>query len=208
MPTPRIVVLLSGSGSTLQNLINRVAVQQVDLNIVGVLSSSSRAFGLERAKIAVIPTRVILPKPTEQFSVRVFETIREWSPDLVVLGGWMHLLTIPDDFRLKVLNVHPSLLPAFGGKGMYGRHVHEAVLKSGVWVSGCTVHFLDNTYDTGPIVAQATVPVLESDSAETLAERVQEAERETYPAAISRVLAGGWHFDGQRFVSAKAADKI
>jgi phosphoribosylglycinamide formyltransferase-1 len=99
-----------------------------------------------------------------------------------------------------VVNVHPSLLPAFGGKGMYGRHVHEAVLASGARVSGCTVHFADDTYDTGPIIHQSVVPVLDSDTPEALAERVQAAEREAYPEALARLAGSGWRVVGKRLL--------
>jgi phosphoribosylglycinamide formyltransferase 1 len=200
MPTPRLVVLLSGSGSTLQNLIDRCADGRLSASIVGVVSSAEEAFGVERAKRVGIPARVITRRSGEGHSPRVFEVVREWSADWVILAGWLKLLTVPDDYRHKVLNVHPSLLPAFGGKGMYGRHVHEAVIRYGAKVSGCTVHFVDDTYDTGPIVAQCSVPVLDDDTPDTLAARVQGAEREAYPEAIARIAAGGWKIDGRRVV--------
>ena len=189
---PRLAVLLSGSGSTLQNLIDRIAAGRLSASIVGVVSSRADAFGAERARRAGIP--VVVERKT------VFDTLRAWQPDFVALAGWLHLLRIPDDFALKVVNVHPSLLPAFGGKGMYGRHVHEAVLASGARVSGCTVHFADDTYDTGPILHQAVVPVLDADTPDTLAERVQVAEREAYPDALAKLVAGGWTVAGRRVV--------
>lgn len=127
------------------------------------------------------------PNPRETFSDRVFDAVRAYAPDLVLLAGWLHLIQIPPDFRRRVLNIHPSLLPAFGGKGMYGRHVHEAVLKAGAAVSGCTVHYADDAYDTGPIVLQRSVPVLPDDTPDTLAHRVFEAECEAYPEAIQLV---------------------
>lgn len=199
-PPPRLAVLLSGNGSTLQNLIDRAADGRFPAHIVGVLSSRADAFGLERAKRAGIPTAVVERKPPDTHSARAFDVVRGWQPDLVILAGWMHLLSVPPEFRWKVLNVHPALLPAFGGKGMYGRHAHEAVLGYGAKVSGCTVHFVDDTYDTGPIIAQRTVPVLDADTPDTLAARVQEAEREAYPEAIRRIAAGGWRVDGRRVV--------
>ena len=187
---PRLAVLLSGSGSTLQNLIDRIADGRLSASIVGVASSRADAIGVERARRAGIP--VVVERKT------VFDTLRAWNPDFVVLAGWLHLLRIPDDFTHKVVNVHPSLLPAFGGRGMYGRHVHEAVLASGARVSGCTVHFADDTYDTGPILHQAVVPVLDADTPELLAERVQAAEREAYPDALAKLAAGGWTVAGRR----------
>jgi phosphoribosylglycinamide formyltransferase-1 len=121
---------------------------------------------------------------------RVWTAIRSFNPDLICFTGWLHLLPIPEEFRQKVLNIHPSLLPAFGGKGMYGHHVHEAVLAYGAKVSGCTVHFADDTYDTGPILVQKCVPVKEGDNADTLAARVFQAECEAYPEAINLIAAG------------------
>ena len=100
------------------------------------------------------------------------------------------MLRVPAEFEHRMINVHPSLLPSFGGKGFYGHHVHEAVLKHGCKIAGCTVHFVDNEYDNGPIIAQRAVPVLENDSAETLGARVQEAEREIYPEAIQWIAEG------------------
>lgn len=202
MPGPtRLAVLLSGSGSTLQNLIDRTSDGRLPATIVGVVSSRVDAFGVERARRAGIPVVVEPPKPRETFSDRVFAAVKGWQPDLVVLAGWMHLLGIPPEYRGKVLNVHPALLPAFGGKGMYGRHVHEAVLAYGAKVSGCTVHFVDDVYDNGPVILQRTVPVLDADTPETLAERVQAAEREAYPEAIRLIAEGKWRLDGRRVIS-------
>ena len=203
---PRLAVLLSGSGSTLQNLIDRIAAGRLSASIVGVVSSRADAIGVERARRVAIPVAVCgfrrPPSPRGEGGQQeeVFDTLREWQPDFVVLAGWLHLLRIPDDFTHKVVNVHPSLLPAFGGQGMYGRHVHEAVLASGARVSGCTVHFADDTYDTGPILHQAVVPVLDADTPDTLAERVQAAEREAYPDALAKLATGGWTVAGRRVV--------
>jgi phosphoribosylglycinamide formyltransferase-1 len=181
----RLVVLISGGGTTLQNLIDRIADGRMRASIVGVVSSRADAYGLERAMQAGLPA-VVVPrgKPEE-----VWTAIRGFKPDLVCLAGWLNLLPIPDDFHRRVLNIHPALLPEFGGRGMYGHRVHEAVLKSGVKESGCTVHYADNTYDTGPILVQKRVPVLDGDTPETLAARVFAAECEAYPEAI-RIVSG------------------
>jgi len=187
MDSIRLAVLISGSGSTLQNLIDKIAAGELPATIVGVAASRAGLFGIERAERTGLPVVVVERKPTETFSQRVFEAIRPKQPDLVILAGWLHLLAIPADFENRVLNIHPSLLPAFGGPGMYGRRVHEAVLASGTKVTGCTVHFADNTYDTGPIVLRSEVPVLEHDTPDTLAVRVQAAECEAYPQAIRKV---------------------
>lgn len=181
--TPRLAVFLSGSGSTLQNLLDRCGDGRLAATVIGVVSSKPDAFGVERARRAGVPV-VIAEKAGR--SETAFAAAREWQADLVILAGWLHLLNVPPDFRGRVLNVHPSLLPKYGGKGMYGRHVHEAVLAAGDAESGCTVHLVDDTYDTGPLVLQRRVPVLPGDTPDTLAERVQAAEREALPLAIAQ----------------------
>jgi phosphoribosylglycinamide formyltransferase 1 len=196
----RLLILLSGSGTTFQNLLDRTREGRLRAEIVGVISSRADVLGVERAKKANIPVEVISPKPKESFSQRVFDTARAYRPDLVCLAGWLHLVKIPSDFQHRVLNIHPSLLPAFGGHGMYGHHVHEAVLKYGAKVSGCTVHFADESYDTGPIIAQQAVPVKDDDTAETLAKRVFAAECEAYPEAVQLFCERQWHLDGRRVV--------
>ncbi len=183
----RLVVLISGSGTTLQNLLERTRDGRLAATVVGVVSSKPDVGGVTKAKAAGVPVAVVEPKPRETFSDRVFDAVRAFEPDLVCLGGWLHLVRIPPDFHRKVLNIHPSLLPAFGGKGMYGHRVHEAVLAAGAAVSGCTVHYADDTYDTGPIVLQREVPVLPGDTPESLAARVFAAECEAYPAAIEKL---------------------
>ena len=147
----RLVVCISGGGTTLQNLIDRIADGRLVAEIVGVIASNPGAFGIQRAQRAGIPVQII-ERTGGGHSERLFAAIREYHPDVVCLAGWLNLIRIPADFAKPVLNVHPSLLPAFGGKGMYGHRVHEAVLAYGAKVSGCTVHFADDTYDTGPIV--------------------------------------------------------
>jgi phosphoribosylglycinamide formyltransferase-1 len=198
-PRPRLVALISAGGTTLQNLIDRMADGRLSAEIVAVVSGNPDAFGVERARRAGLPVTVI-PKTTPRFSDAVFTAARAANPDLVVLAGWLHLLTIPADFRFRVLNIHPALLPAFGGKGMYGDRVHQAVLAYGAKVSGCTVHFADDTYDTGPVLVQKAVPVLDDDTPDTLRARVYAAECEAYPEAIRLVASGNWRVDGRRVV--------
>lgn len=193
---PKLAVLISAGGTTLQNLIDRIADGRLTADIGLVVSSNPAAFGVIRAQRANLPVQVV--RPGEHFSARVFAAVRAIQPDWVLLAGWLKLLTIPDDFTHRVLNVHPSLLPSFGGRGMYGRHVQEAVLQAGVKLTGCTVHFADNTYDTGPILVQKAVPVRDDDTPETLAARVYAAECEAYPEAIQKVCRGGWRIEGRR----------
>lgn len=184
----------------MQNLIDRIADGRLDAAIVRVVSSRVDAYGVERARQAGLPVTVV-PKSTPSFSDAVFAAVREAQPDLVVMGGWLHLVRIPEDFRHRVLNIHPSLLPAFGGKGMFGHHVHEAVLAYGAKWTGCTVHFADDTYDTGPIVVQKVVPVRDDDTPELLMARVYAAECEAYPEAIRLIASGGWRVEGRRVLA-------
>ena len=211
MPEPiRLAVLISGGGTTLQNLIDRIADGRLSARIVGVVSSRADARGVERADRAGLPVAVISTRSVGQASSlsAVWDTVRRFGPDLVCLAGWLHLLPIPADFRHRVLNIHPALLPAFGGKGMYGRHVHEAVLAYGARVSGCTVHFADDTYDTGPILVQKCVPVLDGDDPDTLAARVFAAECEAYPEAIRLMAEGRVRIEGRRAVISGGASGL
>jgi phosphoribosylglycinamide formyltransferase-1 len=203
MPQPiRLAVLLSGGGTTLQNLLDRSADGRLpEATVAVVVSSSAAAFGLERARRANVPAFVVERKACASradFSERIFGHCRAAGADLVCLAGFLQLLAIPPDFAGRVLNIHPALLPAFGGKGLYGLHVHEAALAAGVKVSGCTVHFCDDTYDTGPIVVQRTVPVLDDDSPLTLQARVFEQECEAYPEAIRLFAQGRLRVEGRR----------
>jgi len=183
----RIVVLLSGGGTTLQNILDRIHNKTLAARVVHVIANKPDAYGLVRATQTGIPTSVVTRKSvpsSESFSERIFDICREARAELVCLAGFMQFLPIPADFEHRVMNIHPSLLPAFGGKGMYGHHVHEAVLKFGAKVSGCTVHFADNEYDHGPIIVQRAVPVLPDDTPDRLAARVFVQECEAYPEAI------------------------
>lgn len=175
---PRLGVLLSGGGRTLQNLVERIAARRLGAEIAVVIADKPEAFGLERARKAGLPALVV-PKPTDSWA-----PLREHRVDLVCLCGYLRLLPIDRAFAGRVLNIHPALLPAFGGKGMHGHHVHAAVLAAGVRESGCTVHLCTDEYDKGEVLVQQRVPVLPGDTEDTLAARVFAAECEAYPAAI------------------------
>jgi formyltetrahydrofolate-dependent phosphoribosylglycinamide formyltransferase len=197
----RLAVLLSGSGTTLQNLLDLIAAGDLPVAVAAVVSSNPAAFGLTRAQKAGVPAHVVERKAAgsrEEFSRRIFDHCRAAGADLVCLAGFLQLLTIPDDFRNRVLNIHPALIPSFSGKGFHGRHVHEAALAAGVKVSGCTVHFADNEYDHGPIVLQRVVEVRDDDTPETLAARVFEQECRAYPEAIRLFAQGRLRVEGRR----------
>lgn len=197
----RLAVLLSGHGTTLQNLMDRIAAGKLDAAIVMVVSSKADAYGLERARKAGLAAAVVDRKQCasrEDFSRRIFDHCREARAELVCMAGFLQLLTIPDDFRNRVMNIHPALIPAFCGVGYYGQHVHQAVLDYGAKLSGCTVHFADNEYDHGPIILQRPVPVLDNDTPETLAARIFEQECEAYPEAIRLFAEGRLRIEGRR----------
>jgi phosphoribosylglycinamide formyltransferase-1 len=201
MPPLRLAVLISGSGTTLQNLLNAIVRGQLPAQVVTVVSSKAGVAGLERARNAGLPAHVVERKScahVEEFSARIFEHCREANANLVCLAGFLQLVRIPDDYRHKVLNIHPALIPAFSGQGMYGQRVHEAVLAAGAKVTGCTVHFADNEYDHGPIILQRCVPVRDNDTPTSLAARVFEQECAAYPEAIQLCAEGRLRIEGRR----------
>ena len=197
----RLAVLISGGGTTLRNLIQRIEAGSLDAEILLVVASTAKAGGLRFAEGAGIPRAVVRRKdfPSQDaFSGDVFDRCRQAGVDLVVMGGFLKQLTIPEDFANRVINIHPALIPSFCGDGMYGHFVHEAVLDYGAKVSGCTVHFADNEYDHGPVILQKAVPVLDDDTPETLAARVFEAECQAYPEALNLIAAGRVRVEGRR----------
>ena len=188
-----ISVMISGGGTTLKNLIDRYECGELNAQITQVISNKPNAGGLQYAGDAGIECHVVDHRDydsVEAFSKAIFDILRLAGADLVVMGGFLRRVTIPEDFVNRVINIHPSLIPAFCGKGNYGRRVHQAVVDYGCKVSGCTVHFVDDQYDHGPIIAQSTVEVKADDSAESLAARVFEAECELYPQVINAFIAG------------------
>jgi phosphoribosylglycinamide formyltransferase-1 len=200
-PPIRLAVLLSGSGTTMQNLLDRIADGRLCAQIVVVLSNNADAAGLKRAKRANIPAIVVNRKEAgsrEEFSRRIFDECRRVRAELVCLCGFLQLVEVPDDFLGRAMNIHPALIPAFCGKGFYGHHVHEAVLAYGAKISGCTVHFVDNEYDHGPIILQRSVPVLDDDTPDALAARIFAQECEAYPEAIELFAAKRLQIDGRR----------
>lgn len=183
----RLAVPISGGGTTLANFQRQIAEGKLSATIPLVIASRPDAGGIEKARAAGLRCDVVSRRDfadVEQFSAEIFSRCREVQADLVALGGFLSLIRVPDDFRYRVLNIHPALIPAFCGRGFYGHRVHEAVLARGAKVSGCTVHFADNEYDHGPIVVQRCVSVAEDDTPDTLAARVFTAECEAYPEAI------------------------
>ena len=176
----RLAVLISGAGTTLQNFIDAIDRGELDARIVVVASHHREALGLERARKHGIAT-VVAPV------AQIAEAIDPYAPDLVLLAGFVKLWTFPERYRGRVLNVHPALLPQFGGRGMYGDRVHQAVLDAGETETGCTVHVADHEYDHGPILLQRRIAIRPDDTVATLRRRVQAEERIAYPEAVRRL---------------------
>jgi len=196
-----LAVLISGSGRTLQNFIDLIAKGDLPARIAVVISSKPDVQGLERARKHKIPAFAINRKDfnnSDDFSKAITQKLKEYPIDLITLAGFLSLYKIPPEFQGKVMNIHPALLPAFGGKGFYGEHVHEAVIESGAKFSGCTVHFVDNVYDNGAIIIQRNIPLLDNDTPETLADRVFKEECIAYPEAIRLFSAGRLKINNKR----------
>ena len=193
-PPLRLAVLISGSGRTLANFVDRIAAGTLPAQIACVICSKSGVPGIDVARRANLPVELVPRRnfPDDaSFGDAIERALAPHSFDLAVLAGFIHHLPVSGRLRGRAINIHPALLPRFGGKGFYGERVHQAVLKAGDQESGCTVHWVDEQYDHGRIILQKRVPVLADDTAETLAHRVFEAECEAYPEALA-LLAKEW----------------
>ena len=183
----RLGVLISGGGTTLMNILERIKQGKLNAEVAVVISSLSKAGGVAKGKNAGLDVKIVRKKDfadIDQFSKRIEAELAAAKVDLVVQGGWLCLWKIPARYENRVMNIHPALLPSFGGQGMWGHHVHEAVLKAGCKISGCTVHFCTNEYDKGPIIVQRSCEARSDDTPDTLAARVFEQECIAYPQAI------------------------
>lgn len=186
-PAIRLGVLLSGGGTTMLNIQKEIESGSLNAKIVEVVSSLSTVRGVDLAKGMGLEPKIVRKKDYDSldaFSDNIAENMDAAEVDLIVQAGWLCLWKIPRRYEYKVMNIHPALLPSFGGKGMYGHNVHQAVIDKGCKVSGCTVHFATNEYDAGPIIIQRTCQVLDDDDADSLAKRVFEQECIAYPEAI------------------------
>ncbi len=196
----RLAVLLSGSGTSLENLFEQIDAG-LPAEVVCVLSSKKSAFGLRRAEARGIPA-IAVPRrefpDVAGFNDALHEALARFEPELVCLLGFLSPFELRGRYAGRALNVHPALIPAFSGQGFYGHHVHEAVLATGVKWTGATVHFVGDAYDEGPILLQQTVPVLDDDTPDTLAARVQALERKLVPEAIRLIAAGRVRIEGRR----------
>ena len=200
----RLAMLISGGGTTLVNLVEKIRSGQLDAEVSLVVASRADCRGVDRAREMELNCEVVARRgfgSVEEFSDRVFCLCRDAGVDLVILGGFLCLVQIPADFEHRVLNIHPSLIPAFCGQGYHGNHVHASVLQRGAKISGCTVHFANNEYDAGPIILQQVVPVLDDDTPERLQHRVFAAECEALPEAIRLFATGRLSIDGSRVLT-------
>lgn len=203
----KVVVMVSGGGTNLQAVIDSVKNQTItNTQIVGVISNNKNAYALKRAEENGIPSECISPKNYETreiFNEKLLQAVKAYEPDLIVLAGF--LVVIPPamigEYKNRMINIHPSLIPSFCGIGYYGLKVHEAALARGVKVVGATVHFVDEGTDTGPIILQKAVEVLQGDTPETLQKRVMEqAEWKILPRAIDLIANGKVTVEGNKTV--------
>jgi phosphoribosylglycinamide formyltransferase-1 len=195
----RLGVLLSGSGSSLENLFQRIDEGTLDAEVCLVISTRPDAGGLERARRRGIPAHVVARKdfPDEPaFNEALHRVLDRYAPQLLVLAGFLSRFELRG-YAGRAINVHPALVPAFSGKGFYGDRVYRAVLESGVKLTGATVHFCDDEYDTGPVILQKAVPVEEGDDVQALRERVMTVERELLPQAIQLFAEGRLRLEGR-----------
>ena len=198
----RIAVLCSGGGTNLQALIDAQEAGQIDGEIVLVLSNASKAYALERARKHGIEAKFISKKQAgsdEAFNDVILDKLRAAGAELVVLAGYLPIVgrQIVRAYEHRIINIHPALIPAFCGPGMYGHHVHEAVLAYGAKISGATPHFVDEQVDHGGVILQKSVPVLEGDTPETVAARVLTVEHEILPESVRLFCAGKLGVDGR-----------
>lgn len=198
-----VALFCSGGGSNAGAVLDALAAGRMEARATLLVTDRDGIGALDRAREHAVPTAVLPPSrfaDEEAFAEALLRTLRAHRVDALVLAGYLKRVPGPvvAAYRHRILNVHPSLLPAFGGPGLYGRRVHEAVLRHGCRVSGATVHLVDETYDTGPIVLQACVPVLDGDTPDTLAARVLAEEHRLLPRALALLAAGRLRVDGRR----------
>ena len=203
MPQVKIGVLISGSGSNLQSLIDNIENGNINGKITVVISNKKDAYGLERAKQKNIDAIYVNYKNYEsfdKFNDAIIEELKSHGVELVVLAGYLKILTSKfiEEYRNRIINIHPSLIPSFCGKGYYGINVHEEVIRYGVKLSGATVHFVDEGADTGPIIIQEAVEVCYEDTADSLQQKVLKTEHKILPLAVKYYCEGRIQVDGRK----------
>ncbi len=199
-----LAFLVSGNGTNLQAVMDAIEAGELHGSIAVVISDRPEAHALRRAYAGGIPTAVIERghEPIEEYTAAVVRELKKYDPDLIVMAGFMRILgrEFVSEFPKKIINTHPALLPCFGGRGFYGAMVHRAVISSGARFSGCTVHFVTEAVDAGPIIMQRIVPVEDGDTPETLADRLRPVENRTLVDAVKLVCSGAYSIRGNRVV--------
>lgn len=203
MPQVKIGVLISGSGSNLQSLIDNIENGNIDGKITVVISNKKDAYGLERARQSNIPAVYVRHRDYgsfDEFNSAIIEELKKHGVELVVLAGYLKILSSEfiEEYRNRIINIHPSLIPSFCGKGYYGIKVHEEAVKYGVKLSGATVHFVDEGADTGPIIIQEAVEVDCGDTADSLQQRVLKVEHRILPLAVKYYCQGKIQIIGRK----------
>ena len=188
-----LVVFASGSGSNFQSLINAVEKGILEASIVGLVCNNDSAFALKRAKKHKIPSLIISPNEFDSestYSKQLLSKLRNWETDLIILAGYLKKIPVAviKEYESRILNIHPSLLPKYGGKGFYGAKVHEAVINHQEKETGCTVHIVTAEYDEGPVLGQSAVAISKSDTPKSIAEKVLEKEHQLLPHVIQEYL--------------------
>ncbi len=202
----KIAVFISGGGTNLQALIDAINNEYIKEGYIEIVFSNKKeAYGLERAIKSGIKTMFLDPKEfsgRQEYDEYLAGKMNSMNIDLICLAGYMQILTekFLDKFHGKIMNIHPALLPSFGGPGMYGLNVHKAVIEAGVKITGCTVHFVDKGVDTGPIIIQKCVSVDDNDTPETLQQKVLKYEHQAYPEAVKLFTEGRLKIVGKRVV--------
>lgn len=186
----RLGCLISGGGRTVLNLHETIDRGELDAEIATVIAHRTGLAGVERCRAAGLPVEILPVRPTDSVSDRIDRHLEDRSVDLVCLCGYLRHFRVARRFADRVINIHPSLLPDFGGRGMYGDHVHRAVIDAGASESGCTVHLVDDVYDQGPILHQRRCAVQPADDATTLAARVFQEETRAFPEVIGAIARG------------------
>lgn len=203
MPQVKIGVLISGSGTNLQSLIDNIENENINGKITVVISNKKDAYGLERARQKNIDTVYVNYKDYEsfdKFNDAIIEELKSYGVELVVLAGYLKILTSKfiEEYSNRIINIHPSLIPSFCGKGYYGIKIHEEVINYGVKLSGATVHFVDEGADTGPIIIQEAVEVCYDDTAEALQKKILKIEHKILPLAVKYYCEGRIQINGRK----------
>lgn len=186
----KLVIFASGSGTNMQAVIDEIEENRIQATIAGLIANKRNIKAVERAKRYQIPVCIITDTDSVSYESKLKNQLAEWNPDLIILAGF--LKKIPDSiiktYKNQIINIHPALLPKYGGKGFYGLKVHKAVIEAGDKESGCTVHYVNEEYDKGPVISQIKVPVHPSDTPEKLAKRVLKVEHDLLPSVIKKII--------------------